>query len=397
MSLTIQAYPPAYSSFQSGLGYSVAEIAHTADPVTYPNYKFVGDVYIGAVMVARLKAVPDPVTKIGIFNIGQIVRNYIAVTFNPTASSVIAQRLAAGEFFLTVTMKFGEEYAYTTYTNLVSDSVRVFFNNYNGRLIGPSTSLDGLADKPLSSRPYATAIRSDSAFNFIPFLASDTDVFTVRFKSYDYSNALVTSYNLAVTPTAANELIIINASRDGINAGSPGMINDGISYYTVQFDTPNISDDVTLRFDLYCEPMYEIFTLHFLNKYGGFESKDFNKVSRKTISIEKKDFGRLPYTVDASGVISYRNANKVYNESRSVYSSQYKEKMILNSDMLTDTEYTWLEELVLSPMVYLEEQGYFFPVVISETNYEPKKNVNDDLTNLTINIEFGQQDNAQFR
>lgn len=397
MAITIQAFPPDYSSVQGDLIYTVAEVAHTADPVTYPNYKFVGDVYIGATMVARVKKVPDPVTRIGIFNVGQIVRNYIATTFNPQfIPDIIAQTLGDGEFSLEVTMKFGEEYAYTTYTNLVSDTPRIFYNNYNGRLVGGSSSLDGLLDKALTSRPYATPIRCDADFNFIPLWPSTADAFNVRIRKYDFSNTEGVNLNLPITPVA-NTLIIINPARGVLNAIDTNYINDGIKYYTVEFDTPNIVDHSIYRFDLDCECTYEQYTLHFLNKYGGFESKDFTKVSRKTIDIEKKDFGKLPYMVDVSGVVSYRNSNNVYNETRSVYSSQYKEKMILNSDLLTDAEYRWLQELVLSPMVYMEEDGYFFPIVITETNYEPKKNVNDQLTNLTIGIEFGDQLNAQYR
>lgn len=395
MAITIQATPPTYSSLQNDLIYTVAEVVHTADPVTYPNYKFVGDVYVGATMVARVKKMPDPTTNIGIFNIGQIVRNYIATVFNPTASVLVAQKMGNAEFSLVVTMKFGEEYSYTTFTNLTVDSARTFFNNYNTRT--RITSLTGLTDKVLSDRPLATPVKSNSSFNFIPFLPSDTDVFTVRIKTYDHSNTLVSSYNPTVTPDSANQLHIINASKTAINAGSPGIINDSIKYYTVEFDTPNIADDVTYRFDLVCEAVYEIFTIHFLNKYGGWESKDFTKVSRKTISIEKKDFGKLPYIVDSSGVVSYKSATNVYNESRSVYSSQYKEKMTLNSDLLTDGDYTWLEQLILSPMVYIEDAGNFYPCVITENNYEPKKIVNDELTNLTINIEFGEQLNTQYR
>ena len=109
--ITIQATPPAYSSVHGDLIYTVAEVVHTADPITYPNYKFIGDVYINSTLVARIKKVPDPVTKIGIFNVGQVVRNYIATTFNPTANSLVAQSLSLGQFNLSVTMKFGEEYA----------------------------------------------------------------------------------------------------------------------------------------------------------------------------------------------------------------------------------------------------------------------------------------------
>jgi hypothetical protein len=52
-------------------------------------------------------------------------------------------------------------------------------------------------------------------------------------------------------------------------------------------------------------------------------------------------------------------------------------------------------DLILSPMVFIEDGGYFFPCVISDSNYEPKKFINDDLTNLTMNVEFGKQLNAQ--
>lgn len=388
MAITLQDNPPDYSSVQDNLIFTVAEVAHTADPVTYPNYKFIGDVYIADALVARIKKVPDPVTKIGIFNVGQIVRNYITAIFNPVANSVLAQEMGDGEFSLDVIMKFGEEYSYTMFTDLLEDDERTFFNNYNSK--GHFTSLFDLADKIVSDRPLITPVRCDSSFNFITYFAASSDPFDIIIKTY--GSALLQTITIPVTPVFQNHNFIFNLSKDAINANTPGAINSGVQYYTVEVDPGTV-----YRFNRDCECMYEVFTLHFLNKYGGFESKDFAKVSRKTISIEKKDFGKLPYSVDSSGVYSYKNANNVYNESRSVYSSQFKEKMTLNSDFLTDAEYRWLEQLVLSPMVYIEVDGSFFPIVITETNYEPKKVINDELTNLTISIEFGETMNAQFR
>jgi hypothetical protein len=389
--MTIQATPADYSSVQFDLIYTVAEPTHTSDPATYPNYKFIGDVYIGGVLVARIKKVPDPATGIGIFNVGQVVRNYIKTVFNPAANAIIAQKMGDGEFSVTVTMEFGEEYAYTMYTSLIVDSARTFYNNYNNRVRGEISSLSTFLNKVVTSRPVVTPVRDDSSFNFISYFPSTTVSVAIQIKSYNYSNSLIATYNTTFSPDSAGQLHIINASKAAINGVNPGMINDSIKYYTVKVGTD------LYQFNLECEPVYQVYTLHFLNKYGGFESKDFSKVSRKTIDIEKKDFGKLPYTVDASGAVSYKSSNNVYNESRSVYSSQYKEKMVLNTDNLTDQEYAWLGELILSPMVYMEDAGYFYPVVISESSYEPKKNVNDDITNLTINIEFGEQLNAQFR
>ena len=386
--ITIQATPAAYSSVQGDLIYTVAEVAHTADPITYPNYKFIGDVYINSVLVARIKKVPDPIIRIGIFNVGQIVRNYIATTFNPAANSLIAQSLSAGQFNLSVTMKFGEEYAYTAYYTLVTDSARVFFNNYNGR--GQLANVSTKANIFASNRPLATSL-INSSFNFVPFFAAAAGPYSLSISTYNYSNVLITTSTYSFSPGAINDLTIFNFSTSGINAQFAGLITANVKFYTVNIGVS------TYRFDVTCEPINPIFTVHFLNSYGGFESKDFAKVSRKTIVIEKKDFGKLPYTVDSSGVVSYKNSNNVFNESRSVYAAQYKDKLTLNSDNLTDAEYIWLQELVLSPMVYIEESGSFFPCVVVATDYEPKKYINDDLTNLTINVEYGTQLNAQYR
>jgi hypothetical protein len=232
-----------------------------------------------------------------------------------------------------------------------------------------------------------------SSYYFVPYFPTTTSLVSVTVTPTGGGSGFSTSF----TPANAYDLQVLNISPVALNAISPGAINASTTSYTVQVG----SETYTLK--IICEPFYDTYMVHFLNKYGGFESKIFNKVSRKTLDITRKDFGKLPYTVDSSGVVSYKNSNGVYNESRSVYASQYKEKLTLNSDILTDAEYTWLDNLILSPMVYLQDGSYFFPCVITDNNYEPKKIINDELTNLTINIdltiniEYGQTLNTQFR
>lgn len=383
--MTIQATPALYSSTQEDLIYTIYD-PHVTNPVTYPNYKYVGDIYIGAIMVARIKKVPDPVTGIGIFNIGQIIRSYITTSFDPIASVLVAQQLGLGIFNIGVTLKFGEEYAYTIYPDIIVDSSRKYFNNYNGRLLGSTSSLIGKIDKIASDSPKKGQVYLSNNYYFIPYFPTSTDPVSVIITP-NIGSGFTTSF----TASNAYDLQSLNISPGALNAIHPGAITDATTSYTVQIGSEVNTIEVT------CDPIYQNFTLHFLNKYGGFETKLFSKVSRKTIDFAKKDFGKLPYTVSASGVVSYKSANGVYNESRSVYSSQFKEKFALNSDFMTDGEYTWLEQLVASPMLYIEDSGYFYPCKISENNYEPKKYINDDLTNLAITIEYGETYNAQYR
>jgi hypothetical protein len=393
--MTLQHNPGTYYSIHGDLLFVVIDVAKVA---TYSDYRYVCDVYVGAEQVARLKAFPRPDNGMGVFNVANVLRSYIAATFNPTANQLRAQELGSGEFFLAATLKFGDEYDFVLYTNVLVDAARTYFNHYNGRLIGENTKLDDYLDKPLTARPTRTPISNGAANNFIPYLPTDTDNVTIEVKSYTEGGSLINTYSTNIAPSAANTLQLYNVAVPLLNSLSPGLIPSGIaSYYTVQFLNPNISDEPLYRFDLVCEARYETFRMHFLNRFGGFETRELDKVSRKTIDIEKSEYGKLGYTMDSSGVITYKNSNNVYNETRAVYASQYKEKMTLNTDILSDDEYQWLGDLILSPMVFIEMSGHFIPCAIKENNYEFKKRINDKLTNLTLNIEFGEQFNTQYR
>lgn len=387
MALTITATPAAYSSLQGDLIYTVSDSGKTTDPVTFPNFKFIGDVYVGAILVARLKKVPNPVTGIGIFNVGSVIRNYLATTFNPLINTLVAQEMGDTALNLTVTMKFGEEYALTPFLNVTVDSPRVFFNNYNGRLVGITSSMLRVLDRVASNRPFIGKTLLTSTYNLIPYFPTVTTPVPLIVTTYGGGIVLTTTF----TPSAANTMQVLNVSPVCLNALQPGTIVPGTFMYTVQIA------DLTYTFMVICEPIYQPYMLHFLNQYGGFDSRIFSKVSRKTFDITRADFGKLPYTVDGGGVVTYKSNNNVYNENRSTYSVQITEKLQLNSDMLNDGEYAWLADLILSPMIYIEDGGYLFPCVITDTSYEPKRVVNDDLTNLTINIEYGTQLNAQYR
>lgn len=391
MAITIQSNPGTYYSAQGDLLFVVYDATKATDPTTYPNYKYVADIYVGATQVARIKKVPLPDNLMGVFNIGDIVRNYLSAVFNPIYLTLQAQEMGLSQFNIVVTVKFGEEYSFVTYPSVTVDSARTYYNHYNGRLIGNNTILTSYLDLPATTRPLTTPIRTSNVNNYIPYFPTTTTAVAVEFKAYDANNSLTGTYTGSITPSAANALQIINTGVAMVNSLSFNLINSGTKYYTAKVGT------IVYRFDLKCEPRYETFTLHFLNKLGGFETREFTKVSRKTIAITKTDFGKLPYTVDVSGFVSYMNSNNVYNETKSVYASQYTEKLTLNTDILTDAEYQWLGELILSPMIYLEQFGYFLPCAITQNNYEFRKQVNDKLTNLTIDINFGDQYNAQYR
>jgi hypothetical protein len=406
MAYTIKYNPDdRYISAHEDVMFVVLEDTKPFTSTTYPNYKYVCDIYIKdasnvETLATRLKSYPQPGTKYGVFNIGNVVRNYINTTFAPNPGAIMCQKMGADYFYVQVICRFGEEYNNVVYPNLVIDSQRAYFNHYNERQYGTNTILTNYKDKLLTNRPYATPISRNATNCFIPFFPSDDTSYNVQFRCYNKDLGFITSSSFNFTPTSGSidELQQLNVAPGAVNSIIPGTITDIIDYYTVTLDTTNIPDDSVYRFDLVCERKYQIKTLHFLNKLGGFESKEFIKVSRKTNEITRTGYGKPPYIINSNGSVSwFDSTTKVYQEQKTNFASEWSDKMQLNSDLLTDAEYVWLGELLKSTMVYIEIGGYFFPVTITDTNYEERKIINDKLTNLTVNIEFGETFNAQFR
>jgi hypothetical protein len=214
MALSIKYNPPAYSSFQDDLIYTVADNDKVIDPDSYPNFKFIADVYIGGNLVARLKRVPDPVTGIGVFEIGSIIRSYAAVAFNPATGSLVAQTFGDGAWTVAVMMHFGEEWDYIPTYDVVIDSARTFFNNYNGRLFGSVSSLIGLTDKVISNRPLSGVTTMTSSRLFIPYFPTGTTDVSVIITPSGGGSGFTTSF----TPGSANVLQLLNVAPANLNA-----------------------------------------------------------------------------------------------------------------------------------------------------------------------------------
>lgn len=412
MALTIKYNPlERYASAHgSEIVFTLLEDTKPFNSITYPDYKYICDVYITdedsiETKVARLKSYPMPSTKLGVFDIGNIVRNYLQAVFEPVppgANTIRTQQSSADKFYVRVTCRFGEEYGFVTYPDLVIDSQRAYFNHYNGRQFGTTTILTSYLDKVLTTRPYETSVSRNASYCFLPFLPSDDTPYDVEVRCYNKSLGLIRTktFTLSPSPTTIDELQQLNVAPVNINTqtGAAGTIDSIVDYYTVTLATTNITDDSVYRFNIICEPKYETRTLHFMNMFGGFESKEFTKVSRKSLEVNKSDYGKPSYTINSDGIVSWYNSQtRVYNEQVSVYASEWQEKMQLNTDFLTDAEYRWLGQLIKSPQVYCELDGYFYAVKITESTYEERKVINDRLTNLTINIEFGERFNTQFR
>jgi hypothetical protein len=100
-----------------------------------------------------------------------------------------------------------------------------------------------------------------------------------------------------------------------------------------------------------------------------FDTAKFGLVKKLSLDMERKNFSRREFTLNATSV-DYYNSNKVYNESRINFGSKIDWTYKLTMDYPSDAEYQWLYQLVISPQIYAEIDGAYYPVSIKATNYE---------------------------
>jgi hypothetical protein len=205
----------------------------------------------------------------------------------------------------------------------------------------------------------------------------------------------------------SNNYISLNVSPWGLNNFS-GVIVSKTSAFdpviptnTAQYNfyfyatTPiisNISSNLnTVNISTLCS-RYSRYVIHFLNSEGNYDSFTFNLLSRNNTDKETSEYKQIPYTLTAANKYRYE---KDTNDTV-IYNTVLTNKWTLNTDWITDAQAEWLRDLFASPDVKLEnESGVIISVKCKEKSYETKKQVNDKLFNITIEIENALQDSRQ--
>jgi hypothetical protein len=168
-------------------------------------------------------------------------------------------------------------------------------------------------------------------------------------------------------------------------SGSQPILTSNVAYYTVAGKHPTYGQTYSFRINIvdYCNSP-QVFRLHWLNRKGGFDFFNFDKYYIENNVIERKNYKR-PYGVVNAGAWSYsasdRNNVNMINTSRKQY--------VIQTDWINETEAAWLEELMTSPVVYLEENATTLRAVnIVDTAYETKYRQKDKVFNLSLTIEL---------
>lgn len=387
MSITIINSPSGKPSIQDDLWHIAAS---SNSGVT--DFKYVFDVFVNGVQKVRTKVFPDPNTGRGYFNASQIVKNSITYDWAVFKDDVLcAYPSASGEVSLAYDVRYGEDISGVTTLNMASGTTR----GYNWRPPIFQRRVKTISDKDntwVTSRPlYAnvarpTIVSGDYVGEKLMIGFNRTDDLTLVVDTYGYGNNFIGTQNIGTVPGSPSDYFQLNISPAAINNfyGS-ALINDNVKYYDIYL---NGADDL-FRVNIICDRGYTPIPLHFMNMWVLFDTARFGLVSRLNMEVERKAFTQRDYDLGASSVDYFNSENK-YRESKLNYGQRGNFTYQLTMDAPTDDDYNWLYELLLSPQVYAEIEGYYYPVTVKTTAYEFSKLINNRLRAFEIEIEVNQ-------
>ena len=222
---------------------------------------------------------------------------------------------------------------------------------------------------------------------FLGCLTSIVFGVTMDIRLYNAANTqIASSLNNAI---AVSFLTVIDASPQTIIANT-AITSGNFStcvYYTVRISGtgagafPGISEVFSIYIDTECQ-RYPSRRLHWLNKFGVYDSFTFDLVSTDSTKVDGNRYEK------EKGIWSGANYTyPLYQGEQTTFSKHAEDTLTLNSDWIKEDVQQWLvRELYESPKVYLEDNGNFEPVNVTNTSYKLKVSRRDGLIQEQVEI-----------
>ena len=373
----------------------------SSDLTASANFRYICDVS-GSTASARLKCDKLPNTSYGFFGVSKVVETLILPAVPQTTSG-----WQSGGYAVKADLTFREEYGSpptvatgTTTGSVIAWQAAFRQQDYNTAIAAPTTyyaatvNSDAVPLKVVSNRITSQTLTSGS--NDFLSMVVDSAVTGVALRvTYDSG---ATRPTFLVTGTVSGLAPLINAGPRGLYNLTSAQCSDG-SAGSVNFPTQGgtIAVQMTTNVDGFisstysrtqaytytidnCE-RYDQLRVFFRNMYGGIDGYTFTKKNRQSVNVNRQTYG-------------YNNS--VYGDDQfdKQWSVTYRDTYNLQSDWLSDAEFSWLQEMVYSPECWIELSGALVPVVVQTNTYNVMKRINDRLQAITVDVQVGYENTA---
>lgn len=403
--ITVTQYPSQLTPIYNPIVF-VATSTNTAQE----NFRYVVDVYINVAFYTRLIVPPNPSNDSLYVNLAPVLEPLVSQDVDKPIDDNTDESNTNSSIMYTV--KFGEQYGASgdIFSDLVTVSNLYAWNSifdyedfvdYSSGDYQMSASTLGqfLTNRPSSGDVYV----DDNAWLYWVKLFNSGSFYS-RVITYDSSGSVIANRIINMTnngrlgrmPTGPDNINnLLNAII--ISGGNQPIITASVAKYSIQ-----LFSDITALIPISQIYYYTIASgcsdrdkvnVVFLNKLGGYDSFAFIKASKRTASIERKEFKSSMGSFQSFSTFTYSKSDRATTQ----YHTKIKDIHSVESDWITEEQSVWLEELITSPDVYIDNGSELVPIVVTNSNYERKFTVNEKLFNLRLEYKYSYERYRQRR
>jgi len=397
MAITIQQQPQLFSTAGNPIVWTFE-----SDQTAQPNFCYIVELYVFGTLYSTHQVFPQ----FGIlsrFNASEALKSFLSSPLIVNGSLTTDYNTAITNAWIVVSEKYGTPPAIGASATTATmkpfnaalrhpDFINWNYNDYNVDSNNPLTPGVLFLTSWPRSRKYFCGLNENI---FLGFISNDTS-FNVRFRLKDAAGGTIANVLTALT---LNDLTVIDCSPATIIANTSITALDfaAAAYYEViaRGTGPGINNGSSETFQIYIDTechRYPTRRLHWLNKFGVWDSFTFTLVSTESTKVAGSTYER------ESGIWSGTNyIYPLYQGEMTTFSKRAEDTMILNSDWIYEDVQQWLvRELYESPNVYLEAStGAFEPVNVTNQGYDLKQSRKDGLIMETVEIKKTYSYNSQ--
>ncbi|QDP51699.1 MAG: hypothetical protein Unbinned92contig1003_12 [Prokaryotic dsDNA virus sp.] len=189
-----------------------------------------------------------------------------------------------------------------------------------------------------------------------------------------------------------------NIANSGLDINAFGFIT---KYYSIQSfmegtgDSPDTPTSKLHMFEIVEDDCagYETIRLAFLNSLGAYDYYNFTKKSTKSTAIKRSPFKQRYGTVANDDAFFYSQGT--YEGGTRTFNVNAVQTIECNTDFINAQDCEILEELFISPSVFMQDGDDFVPVVILDTEYITQTDANDKLKQYILTIEKAHNTRVQ--
>jgi hypothetical protein len=368
----------------------------SSNQTAQPNFSFIVEVYINSTL--RLtQEVFRQFNTLGRIDVSEAVQSTLLSPLVVDGSLTTFYDTAINEYYIIVYEKYG-----TTPTIQASDTSSTLkainaslrhqdwiawdYLDYNADSTNANIPVNFLTTFPRAKKYFCGL---DERI-FLGILCTDFSL-VFRIQLFDSSNSVIATVFEGVT---LSNFTVLDASPQTIIANTTITQNDfdSCAYYTIasaEFTIlpPSItivSEVFKIYIDTECK-RYETRRLHWLNKFGVWDSFTFSLVSIDSTTVQSYGYQKEKGVWDGT---SY--TYPLYQGEKVDFAKTSSDQLVLNSDWINQDVQQWLvRDLLESPSVYLEVNNGtdFEPVKVTNNSYQLKTRRRDGLIQEQITIE----------